>query len=46
MVNIFGKGKYPEYRALFAKATLLVLAEKEMWYVLDAESRVELLKWV
>jgi hypothetical protein len=46
MVNIFRKGKYPEYRALFAKATLLVLAEKDMWYVLDTESRVELLKWV
>jgi hypothetical protein len=46
MVNIFGKGKYREYRALFAKATLLILAEQDMWYVLDAESRVELLKWV
>jgi hypothetical protein len=46
MVNIFGAGKYREYRELFAKATLLGLAEYDLWYVLDADRRTALLSWI
>ena len=46
MIKFFRKGTYPEYRQLFSKATLLVLAEHDLWHVLDAGSRTTLLGWV
>jgi len=46
MVNLFGAGKYGEHRALFAKAALLALAEQDLWYALDQNSHMQLLKWM
>ena len=46
MVKFFRKDKCLEYRQLFAKATLLVIAEQDMWHTLDAGSQTTLLEWV
>ncbi len=46
MVKFFRTDNYPEYRQLFAKATILVLAEQDLWHALDAGNRTILLGWV
>lgn len=46
MLKVFGKGKYPAYRALFARATLLAIAEQDLWHVLNAPDRELMLSWV
>ncbi len=45
MFKIFGKGKYPKYRRLFAKVTVLMLAELDLWHALEPDDRVVLLEW-
>jgi hypothetical protein len=46
MVRLFSKGKYPGYRALFTRATLLAMAEQDLWHVLEAPDRELLLSWI
>ena len=46
MLRFFEKGKYPQYRILFAKATLMMLAEQDLWHALQPEERTVLLGWV
>lgn len=43
--NYFHQGKYKKYRQLFSKATLLVLAEQNLWNAIDSSSRIALLEW-
>lgn len=45
MFNHFEQGRYREHRQLFAKATLLVLAEQNVWNAIDAQSRSTMLEW-
>lgn len=45
MVKSFGSGKYPGQRSLFARATLLAIAEYNQWHVLDEARLRELLSW-
>lgn len=45
MFKVFKQGRYREYRQLFSKATLLVLAEQNLWNSLNADERSELLEW-
>ena len=44
--RVLDKGKYPEYRELFAKATLIMLAEQDLWQALQPEERAALLGWI
>jgi hypothetical protein len=46
MMKAFGSGKYREHRELFARATLLALAECNLWHILDKRQRNALLEWV
>lgn len=45
MFQIFKSGNYPEYRELFARATLLALAEQNLWHALDKADRECMLSW-
>lgn len=45
MFDIFKQGRYRKYRQLFSKATLLVLAEQNLWNALAAHERPVLLEW-
>ena len=46
MYHNFVAGKYPAYRTLFARATLLAMAEQNLWHVLEAADRERILSWV
>lgn len=46
MFKIFKEGAYPEYRQLFARATVLALAEQNLWNVFDSADRDCMLSWV
>jgi hypothetical protein len=46
MFKIFSSGKYSEYRSLFAKATLMALAEQDLWHALEPDDRQRMLSWV
>lgn len=43
--KIFSQGRYPEFRQLFSKAALLLLAELNIWNAVDKESRSTLMDW-
>jgi hypothetical protein len=45
MFRVFKHGRFPKYRQLFSKATLLVLAEQNIWHALESSARSELLEW-
>lgn len=45
MFKHFSQGRDNKYRQLFSKATLLVLAEQNVWNAIDADSRFTLLEW-
>lgn len=45
MARVFASGKFPELRSLFARATLLAMAEYNQWHVLDEDRRGALLAW-
>jgi|GEM_PF-1893120 len=45
MFDIFKQGRYRKFRQLFSKATLLVLAEQNLWNALAANERPLLLEW-
>lgn len=45
MFEIFKQRRYRKHRQLFSKATLLVLAEQNLWNALAAHERSELLEW-
>jgi hypothetical protein len=46
MFGIFGQGEYRELRPLFARATLLALAEQNLWHALEPQDRAEMLAWI
>ena len=46
MFKIFNRGKYPDYRALFARATLLALAEQNLWHALEEADRHTMMSWI
>ncbi len=43
---IFSKGEYSAYRSLFARATLLAMAEQNLWQALEAADRERILGWI
>jgi hypothetical protein len=45
MFDAFKQGRYRKHRQLFSKATLLVLADQNLWNALKAHERPELLEW-
>lgn len=45
MFTQFEQEHYKNHRKLFSKATLLVLAEQNLWNALDAASRITMLEW-
>ncbi len=46
MFGIFRTGKYRKHRSLFARATLLALAEQNLWHALETGDRAEMLSWI
>lgn len=46
MFGLFNGGKHSGYRSLFARATLLALAEQNLWHALEAEDRAVMLSWI
>jgi hypothetical protein len=45
MFEKFAKGKYREHRQLFARATVLMLTEQDLWHALQPDQRDTLLDW-
>jgi hypothetical protein len=47
MFKIFKKGRrYCQYRDLFARATLLALAEQNLWHCLTPREQQQMMKWI
>jgi len=46
LLKVFGKGKYPAFRALFTRAALLAVAEQDLWHVLTGPERELMLSWI
>ncbi len=46
MYRIFGKGAYSGYRDLFTRATLLAMAEQNLWHALDKADKELMLSWI
>ena len=46
MFGIFKKGRYRKYRELFAKATLLALADQDLWHCLNKREQQKMMGWI
>ncbi len=46
MFGIFSQGRHAKYRPLFARATLLALAEQDLWHALEPGDRAAMLAWI
>jgi len=46
MHRIFKNGDYADYRALFARATFLAMAEQNLWHALEPADRERMLGWI
>ena len=46
MYRIFGNGAYSKYRDVFTRATVLAMAEQNLWHALDKADKEVLLSWI